>query len=54
MPFDTIKCSKHANILVDPNTLDYMSNFRYLGHIIDNKLNDQLDIKQKRKNAAWM
>ena len=49
MLFDTIKCGNHANILVNGNALDYVSNFKYLGHIIDNKLNDELDMKSKER-----
>ena len=49
MLFDTIKCGKHANILVDGSALDYVSNFIYLGQIIDNRLNDELDMKSKER-----
>jgi len=47
--FDTLKCGKRANILLDGNALDYVSNFKYLGHIIDNKLNDELDMKSRER-----
>ena len=49
MFFGTLKCDKRANILLDGNALDYVSNFLYLGHIIDNKLNDELDMKSKER-----
>jgi len=49
MFFDTLKCGERANILLDGNALDYVSNFKYLGHIIDNKLNDELDMKSKER-----
>ena len=49
MFFNTLKCGKRANILLDGNALDYVSNFKYLGHIIDNKLNDELDMKSKER-----
>jgi hypothetical protein len=37
MFFYSLKCGKRAN------------NFKYLGHIIDNKLNDELDMKSKER-----
>ena len=49
MFFNTLKCGKRAIILLDSNALDYVSNFKYLGHIIDNKLNDELDMKSKER-----
>jgi len=49
MFIDTLKCGKRANILLDDNALDYVSNFKYLGHIIDNKLDDELDMKYKER-----
>jgi len=45
--FDTIKYGKHANILLYDNALDYVINFTFLGHLIDTKLNDKLDMKSK-------
>ena len=47
--FDTIKYGNYANILVECNALNCVSNFNYLGNIIDNKLNDKLDKKNKER-----
>ena len=50
---DTIKCHKCANILIDANTLDYVNNLTYLGHVIDNKLNEELDMKSKENTYEF-
>jgi len=35
--------------VLDDQELTFVSSFRYLGHIIDNSLNDDLDISRKIK-----
>ena len=47
--FDPIKCDKQGNILVAVKALDYVNNFKYLEHIIDNALNNELDMKHKER-----
>ena len=39
-----IVCDKFPNFVLDGHQLSFVSSFRYLGHIVENKLCDNLDI----------
>lgn len=47
MLFDTRKYGTDTDIVLNGNTLLYVEKYKYLGHIIDNKLNDEADMKSK-------
>ena len=46
-------CDKFPNFVLDGNELSFVPNFKYLGHIIDNNLCDDLDITREIRNLFF-
>ena len=48
-----IVCDKFPNFILDGQQLSFVSSFRYLGHIVENNMCDDLDIKREIRNLYF-
>ena len=51
MLFDSQKYGVEANLTLAGTSLKYVSNYNYLGHIIDNRLRDDLEVDMQSKKG---